>query len=129
MDRQVHSNGFTMIESLIVLLIVCVLSIGISQNQNQSNLTIFMEKLMSYCVLMQEKAFIEKRETRVEIYEDHAVFDGEYYEFDESIACETLRFHYNAKGNISKANTLECHDQKGTKKLIFQLGSGRVRID
>ena len=99
MDRQVHSNGFTMIESLIVLLIVCVLSIGISQNQNQSNLTIFMEKLMSYC------------------------------EFDESIACETLRFHYNAKGNISKANTLECHDQQGTKKLIFQLGSGRVRID
>lgn len=56
-----------------------------------------------------------KRETCVEIYEDHAVFDGKYYEFDESIACETLRFHYNAKGNISKANTLECHDQQGTK--------------
>ena len=49
---------------------------------------------------------------------------GKYYEFDESIACETLSFHYNAKGNISKANTLECHDQQGTKKLIFQLGSG-----
>ena len=79
MDRQVHSNGFTMIESLIVLLIVCVLSIGISQNKNQSNLTIFMEMVMSYCVFMQEKAFIEKRETRVEIYGDNALFDVKYY--------------------------------------------------
>lgn len=129
MEKQPLNNGFTLLESLFVLLITTVLMYGFLQIRSLNSLTIFMEKLMSNCVLTQEKAFVSKQKIQVDIFDDQASFDGDIFTYPNNITCEQFSFHYNAKGNISKANTLTCSDENHTKKLVFQLGSGRVRVE
>ena len=43
------------------------------------------------------------------------------------MTCTEQAFHYNAKGNISQAFTVTCSNAQSKKKLVFQLGMGRVR--
>lgn len=129
MDKQKHNNAFTLLECLLVLLIVSVFSLAILGTRNVSSLTVFTEKMMSYSVLTQEKAFIEKERMMVVIDNTYAKFDDIWFDYPLGITCDATSFHYNAKGSISKANTITCSDGILTRKLIFQLGSGRARIE
>lgn len=129
MEKRVYSNGFTMVEVLLVLLIVLVLSLASVQVRTVDSLSVFMEKMMAKCVLLQEEAFITKETKYVQIMAHGTYFDDEYFEYPSSISCSSISFFYNAKGNISMANTLTCSNTNSKRKLIFQLGSGRVRLE
>ena len=60
---------------------------------------------------------------------DRAYFADIEFQYPPSISCTPFAFHYNAKGNISQAHTIQCTDKVRTIRLIYQLGSGRVRIE
>lgn len=122
------SNGFTLIEMLLVLLIVSVVSFGL-YTKPVSSLYLFMRQLQSACILAQEKAFVYKEVQKVYIESNTIYFNEESMDVPGSISCTPFSFHYNAKGNISRANTIICGDNNKTMKLVFQLGSGRVRIE
>lgn len=127
MDKLLRNNAFTLVEMLLVLLIISVFSMGF--RVPESNLTIFMEQIMNESILCQEMAFLKKKEVDVSFYSSYAKFNDSSYIYPSKITCSTNSFHYNENGNISKACTIACSNGIHTKKLIFQLGSGRVRID
>ena len=129
MGKPSVNNAFTLLEALFVLLIVSVLTLTGITNPSISSLKLFGNQFLSYCVYTQEKAFMDKEEKTVKIYTDHAIFDQIQFTYPHSITCDPFTYHYNAKGNISQAHTIRCHNEQDSISLIFQLGSGRVRIE
>ncbi len=122
------SNGFTLIEMLLVLLIVSVVSFGVYAKP-VSPLYLFMRHLQSACILAQEKAFANKEVQNVYFASDRIYLNEQSIDIPSSITCTPFSFHYNEKGNISKAHTITCSNDNKSMKLVFQLGSGRVRIE
>ncbi|MDD7281380.1 competence type IV pilus minor pilin ComGD [Floccifex sp.] len=127
MDKHKVHNGFTIVEMLFVLLIVCMFSIPIQKPK--SSLTMFMKQMMAYSITMQQKAFETKQEVNVTINKHNALFDEYSVDYPSNISCTPVSFHYNENGNISKALTLSCYEENKQMKLIYQLGSGRVRYE
>lgn len=127
MEKPKPSNAFTLLETMLVLLIVCILTIPISFPA--SHLSIFMKQLQNQCLFAQEKAYIEKRDIHVSIQQKQAIIDAVTTKYPHGITCSPVSFHYNSRGNISQGNTVLCRQNKKTMKLFFQLGQGRVRIE
>lgn len=129
MEMRKLNNGFTVLEMMIVLLILSISTLGIQAHSYHPSLSIFMKKMMSYSIVLQEQAYLEKEEKQVDIGSSYAVFDDDVFNYPNGISCDLQSFHYNEKGNISRANTVTCHQGKESMSLIYQLGTGRVRIE
>lgn len=114
-------------EMLIVLLIVSLLNFGLYTKVNTS-LYVFMKQVQTLCITAQEKAYVENRKVSIDINEK-MVIDEKNYFMPKDVACDSVSFYYNAKGNISKAFTLYCQNSHTKMKLVFQLGSGRIRLE
>ena len=87
-----------------------------------------MKQVQTLCVCAQQKAYVNKEKIQVNVNESIWI-DSNEYPIPKDIVCDVNSFHYNEKGNISRANTLHCHNSKEKMKLIFQLGTGRVRLE
>lgn len=123
-----HSkNGFSMVQMLFVLLIVCVLAL--QARPYRPSLHVFMKQMLNESILMQEKAMKDKVDVVVKWEEKRVLFDGRVIEYPSSISCSSVSYHYNPKGNISKACSIVCTDGKVSRKLVFQLGFGRGRLE
>lgn len=129
MVRPSANNAFTLLEALFVLFIVSLFTLVEITGPSMSSLKLFGNQFLSYCVYTQEKAFMDKEEKTVEIKTDHAIFDEIQFDYPHSITCDPFTYHYNAKGNISQAHTIHCRNVQDSISLVFQLGSGRVRIE
>ena len=129
MVRQRQDNAFTMVESLLVLLIVTVLSISIPKITFRDTAEIIMKNLVSLCVYTQEKAFLTKENKSITFYAHSVQFDDYTYDLPSSMACDVQTLNFNEKGNINKANTIHCMNRTTRYKIVFQLGSGRVRYE
>lgn len=115
-------------EMLFVLLIVSMSLSLFVYNKKDESLDIFLESILYRCLLAQEEAFSLKRPVHVNIEHNFASFGKIDYSFPKSIVCEANQFHYNERGNISKALTIRCRNNVTSANLVFQLGSGRVRV-
>lgn len=122
-----HNNGFTLLETLLVLSLVTLCSFLYVSRPRWSFLHLEMNKILSQCLIQQQKAFSQKREVHIAIERNTIYYDGNPTSLPSDMVCQPTRFHYNAKGNISRAFTLTCHNQSQEGQLVFQLGMGRVR--
>lgn len=117
-----------MLEALFVLscvLLFVVLSKGF---RIQPSLNIFTQKMLYQCVIAQEKAYVDKRDVYVDINEHEAYFDDIRWKYPNNVSCTPFSFHYTPNGNISMGQSVSCKYKNKEKKLVFQLGSGRVRV-
>lgn len=125
MDKRLANNGFTLIECLFVLMIVSVLCFGVvSYRSHYGYLDI--KKLEMLSIVSQEKAFFGKRKVYIS-FGDQIVFDDQVIHC--GLHCSSASFFYNEKGNISQANTIVCESGGISYQLVYQLGTGRVRIE
>ena len=129
MDKPRPTNGFTMLECLLVLLIISILSISIPKMTYKDTMEITMKNITNLCVYVQEKAFIHKKDTYIHFNEDFIVFEDYEYVLPSSISCDMTSLYFNEKGNINHGQSIHCHKGNTSYKLIFQLGSGRVRYE
>ena len=122
-----NRNGFTLVEMLVVLGIVSMLGFGLSTKLN-SSLYIFMKKVQTLCITAQEKAYVQHKNISVHL-DSEIQIDQQKLLIPSNISCDSTSFYYNAKGNISKAGSWRCHNTSSSMKLVFQLGTGRVRLE
>lgn len=128
MDKpSLNKNGFTFLEMMIVLLIVSILSFGLYSKMH-SSLYVFMKQVQTLCITAQQKAYVERRKVYVSI-QDSILVDEVEYGIPKDIACDSVSFYYNAKGNMSKAFSFHCSNTNTKMKLVFQVGAGRVRLE
>lgn len=128
-DRPKHNNGFTLLEALLVLFILSVSIFFFSAVHHKPSLEIVCKKIMNLSVTMQERAFSQKVNQYVQIHTHEAIFEDTIFYYPEGIVCEGYDYHYNAKGNINQAGSITCTDSKSMKRIVVQLGSGRMRIE
>ena len=122
-----RNNGFTLVEALLVLLILSICSFAVIKRPKWNVLRFDLNKIETQCLMMQERAYIKKREVPVHFTAHYVDFDSTRYTYPKGMTCTDQAFHYNAKGNISQAFTVTCSNAQSKKKLVFQLGMGRVR--
>ncbi len=114
-------------EMLVVLLIVTLFSIPVSLQKD--HLTLFMKKMKMYSIAVQCNAFQLKEVKTIRIGNKEALFDDKLFHYPDTISCSSVTFHYNENGNISQALSYTCKDSSHKMKMIYQLGSGRVRYE
>lgn len=124
-----NSNGYTIVEMMVVLLIVSMCTLVFTSMPRANSLHMIADTILYKCCIVQEQAFYQKQNKYVTIGTYQANFDKETLIYPHGITCEPASFSYNAKGNISQANTVKCFEADQHISLVFQLGSGRVRVD
>lgn len=87
-----------------------------------------MKQVQTLCITAQQKAYVEHRKVYVSI-QDSILVDEVEYGIPKDIACDSVFFYYNAKGNMSKAFSFHCSNTNTKMKLVFQVGAGRVRLE
>ena len=97
-----NKNGFTLLEMLVVLLIVSILSFGLSTQMNTS-LYLFMKKVQTLSITAQEKAYVEHQRIDMSVNSKINVGDIEYY-IPKDIVCDPVSFYYNTKDNTLYAS-------------------------
>ena len=128
MGKPKHNNGFTLLETLIVLLVVGI-CLMCSVSANQPPLMIFMKQLQSRLLLAQQNAFISKKRIPIQIGNQAALFDEDYMSYPLSVSCSSIVLSFNSNGAPNKACSITCTNGLQVRKIIIQLGSGRMRIE
>ncbi|MBP3853373.1 MAG: hypothetical protein J6D18_02260 [Erysipelotrichaceae bacterium] len=128
MDRPRLNNAFTLLEALLVLLIVSVCSLSV-HSATQVPLLVFMKQMETNLFHCQQQAFAQKRKVVVQIGEQAALMDERLRDYPLGVSCHPQVLSFNANGNVSRATTVTCTNQTQQRKIVIQLGSGRMRIE
>lgn len=143
-----NQEGFTLIETLIVLLISSILllvpTLSMERLTEELEINLFFHELTSNLTLMQNQAIMGGRGTKVSFLETK---ERDYITFDVNVGHPLNRemildrpYHLVAKnkpeefrfkggtGNITSSSTIKIYTTKGQYKLTYLLGSGRFDI-
>ncbi len=122
-----YNKGYTLIEVIFVLGIICIMTlISVYSLPDTSNLQ--FRYLVSLIQKEHVDSLINHHRNEIEIY------DSTVYIKDEPIniyplTCDPIYFHFNSKGNISRACTIYCHSNNKDYEIKLQLGSGWLTIE
>lgn len=120
---MLNNNGYTMIEMIFTLSIICILTtLTIPYKPNLSLLKYKMIKEL--CHQAQFDSYYNRVENVIEIFDQSMYINDQEYDLSP-LNCDHEIFHYNEKGNISHAFTLICRYNKDYE-YRFQLGSGWI---
>lgn len=122
------TNGFTLIETLFVLLVVSVMALSSAPYSHHASLNVFMQSLQTKLEELQLQAFCSKEKIEASIDADGLYTEQEHMDFPRGIACQAWNGSFTEKGNISRAGTIHCTDGIHQQKLVIELGMGRMII-
>lgn len=122
-------NGFTLTESLICLLIICLIMLITPGPKNRVSIERFMSGLENRIVMVQSQSFSEKLPSKIEIRNSSAVFSSGSIRFPAGITCEEASIAFNSRGNIQAGGHFSCSDGFQTRTMVYQIGTGRVRYE
>lgn len=130
MDRLQSNDGFTLIEMLFVLMVLCICMLitpVISKQQNIS-LHLDLERIREILIDTQVEALKRHQKISVKIYDRYVLADDRKYALSSSSSCSFVQFHFTAQGTISKGFTLKCKNSETSSSLVAQIGSGRFDV-
>lgn len=132
--HMLTNKGFTLIETLFVLFIICLLSVltmglhiptqsdemileEISQFINQAKMNAMIHKETTYIIFSRKSISIDAVH-----YQNQYLLPNEMY-FDE------YKMSYNEFGNIKIAKKIVLHCQEKSYSFVFQIGSGSYYVE
>lgn len=127
--KQRVPNGFTLLEMLIVLLIVSILLKSITLPTKNESLSLFSRNLLLNIQTEQFKAFESRQNRQFVIERNYYQTLKEKVNYPASITCTPQVLLFTSKGNISKGGTVVCNQGAKQVRLVFQIGTGKGRID
>lgn len=124
-----RKNGFTMLEMLVVMLIVVILASSLRASRPGTSLGLFARNLLNTIQIEQFQA-LANRETRTVAIDARALnTPTSYQKYPSTISCTQQVVTFNANGNITKGGSVTCRQYDQSIRLVFQIGSGRGRIE
>ena len=127
MDKQLHNKGFTLLETIFVLSIICIIAlISIYSIPNTSNLQ--YKYLISIIRKEHVDSLINHHKNIIEIYDSTVYVNNEAISI-YPLTCDPIHFHFNSKGNVSRACTIYCNSKNKDYELKLQLGSGWLSFE
>jgi len=120
-------KGFTTLESIMVIMIISVCMLFSTTNIPKYASCVAYEKLfISELLLVQHKSMVNGERSDISTHGNTLKM---FHEYDADITIDSITFHVNANGNVSKAGSI-CFEGKNEKRCItIQLGTGRVLHD
>lgn len=122
-------NGFTMLEMLVVLLIVVVLAGSFSVGHQANSLGLFGQNLLHTIQIEQYQALATRQSRTIALDVESLDTPTSHQRYPSGIACSQQVITFNANGNITKGGSVTCRKSMQTIRLIFQIGSGKGRIE
>ncbi|MBF0580584.1 prepilin-type N-terminal cleavage/methylation domain-containing protein [Erysipelotrichaceae bacterium RD49] len=122
-------NGFTMLEMLVVMLIVVILAGSINAGHQDSSLGLFGKNLLHTIQIEQYQALAQRESRSIAIDAQSLDTPTSHQRYPSGISCSAQVITFNANGNISKGGSVTCRKSTQTIRLIFQIGSGKGRIE
>ena len=126
MDKHSYSDGFTLIEMLVVLFVIvlCMMLFPLMHIRRQG-MGIKMASLYEHLLYAQTMAMRHGKEIQVTLNNDELHYADQIFKLEMRCQGEVL-FHPN--GNVDRARTITCHSAAHQVYLVIQLGSGRMYV-
>lgn len=128
-EKAAAENGFTILEMLLVMLVLAVLLQLAVPASSSATLSMFSRNLLLQIQREQFLAFEQRSTRKVAIDEHFLETETSKAAYPETIVCSQQVLLFNERGNIAKGGTVTCAAGSRSVRLIFQLGSGRGRIE
>lgn len=124
-----YIKGFTLIEMLLVLMMMSIF-ILLSPLLSYSHGTLSYEiyRIADIINSARNSALMEKRIVTVKVENTYMEVGNKHFDFAQGIVCTPLTFHFNQKGNINMANTINCSNTNNQKEIVLHLGSGHLDV-
>ena len=127
------SKGFTLIETIFVLAIICILSLLIMGfHQPQKNEKMIIEEVKSFVNQAKLYAMVSKQTVTLEFEKDRLYYSSldkeKEYLLDDDTYFDSHELSFNENGNINGAKTVNfyCHNKR--YHFVFQVGSGSYYV-
>jgi prepilin-type N-terminal cleavage/methylation domain-containing protein len=123
------NKGFTLVETLFVLFVICILStLSLTLHMPQKSESMLVQEIIGFLneaklTAMTYKQTVTLTFSNSEIVYHSADFNKEYQLYDQSFF-EPHEMTFNLSGNIKGAKTVVLHTSKKQYQFVFQVGSG-----
>lgn len=130
MARLKATDGFTMTEMILVLMVLSVLlTISISHGIHQGSLAFFMMNLQDHFLQLQLDAIQTHQTLTFHVQNTSLILNQSHVSIPKGISCDTQTFTIYPSGKVNHAGTITCYSGKHKSKLVIQLGSGHAQIE
>lgn len=130
MDKPMLTNqGFTLIETLFVLMIMCVLlSLTMIIHKPMKGEDIYIQEISNFFYEAQLHAMVSKEKVKLVVDDDKISYrsSSTYQEYDLKEGCyfDDYSLTFNSYGNVKTAKTLQYHHDGHIYQFVYQVGSG-----
>ncbi len=122
-------KAYTLIEMCLVLGIMSGFLLLAPATFHSSSILDFEMNRMLEIIHRAKYNAIEKRESiAINIEHNALIVEEDRYVLSKNITCEPYSFYFNAKGNISMANTVTCSYGQKQMSLVMNIGNGNVYL-
>ena len=130
MGKQVSNKGFTLIESLLIVsvLMICMLMFPFMKRHAGITLQYQMQELRLLLISAQSMAIREKRNVYIAIQAQDVQIDNTLIKLNRSTVCKIRNLHFTPLGNVAKAMSIHCSSNGINKRIVIQLGTGRMYV-
>jgi len=122
------NKGFTLIETLFVLFIICMLSIiSLYYHPISKSSDMIIKEISEFFYEAKITAMLSKKTVTVHIgkeisYEN--LNQKKVYSLPDEYYFDKHELSFNAYGNINKSKTLQLHYKEKIYRFVYQIGSG-----
>ncbi len=130
---MLNKSGFTMIETLFVLMIMCMLfCLSMNIHIPQKSHTKKIEEITHFLYQAKLSAMSQKHTVTVTFSSNDISFESNdvshSFLLDDNDSFEEYQLSFNLNGNISGAKTLTYHCGNQTYEFVYQIGSGTFYV-
>lgn len=131
MDRPFPAKaaGFTMIETMLALLIVSISLIVFTAAVPSVSPAAFSRSLVRFLEIEQNEAIAQRQRRTIRIASDQIVSSSRSLPVPAGISCSAGEYSFNSQGHISTGGTIHCFSRSQSSRIVLQVASGRMRID
>lgn len=126
------NKGFTLIETLFVLMIICILSsLTMSLHIPKKEDKAVIEEISQLIYEAQMNAMIFKETTNVDFYKNSIVVESQHmnneYTLEDHMSFDEHKMTFNAFGHIKNAKAITLY-AKNNYQFVFQIGCGSFYV-
>lgn len=128
------NKGFTLIETLFVLFIICILStLSMSLHIPQKNIQQNLQEICSFLNQAKMEAMVSKQTVKIIFSHDSISYSNlscnQTYQLADGTFFDEYTFTFNGNGNIKTAKTLLYHTPEKSYRFVYQVGSGCFYVE
>ena len=127
--HMLTNRGFTLVETLFVLFIICMLSLlTMTLHLPNKNNQVIIQEITEFLNQAKLEAIVSKKTVTVQFLKDMVLWkttDKEKnYQLSENTYFDSYKMTFNSAGHIKTAKTVTYHTLQQDFQFVYQVGSG-----